>query len=161
MTASLEFVTYCGLYCGLCADRTRIPQRAAALQAAMVEEGWPYYGPTMPGFEEFWRFLQELTEGGCPGCRAGGGPPNCLIRVCARQRGLETCNQCDEFPCSRIEALATSYPTLIADNRRRQAVGLEQWLAEQEERARRGVAYADIRYAVDEAVRTEVFGEPD
>jgi len=87
MTASLEFVTYCGLYCGLCADRTRIPQRAAALQAAMVEEGWPYYGPTMPGFEEFWRFLQELTEGGCPGCRAGGGPPNCLIRVCARQRG--------------------------------------------------------------------------
>jgi hypothetical protein len=51
------------------------------------------------------------------------------------------------------------YPTLIADNRRLQAVGLAQWLAEQAERARRGVVYADIRYEVDEAIRDQAFGE--
>ena len=85
MNDQLEFVTYCGLYCGLCAERTRIPAHAAALQAAMAEEGWPYWGPTMPDFVEFWRFLQELTEGGCPGCRAGGGYPECQIRICARE----------------------------------------------------------------------------
>jgi len=39
-------------------------------------------------------------------------------------------------------------------------VGLEQWLSEQEERARRGVVYADIRYQVDEAVRERAFGGP-
>jgi len=65
------------------------------------------------------------------------------------------------FPCSRIKALGDIYPTLIADNRRLQTVGLEQWLAEQEERARRGVVYADIRYQVDEAVRCQAFGEPE
>jgi len=32
-----------------------------------------------------------------------------------------------------------------------QEVGLEQWLSEQEERARRGFVYADIRYRVEEA----------
>ena len=161
MTDSLEFVTYCGLYCGLCAERMRIPRQAAALQAAMTEEGWPYWGPTMSDFNEFWRFLQELTGGGCPGCRAGGGPPDCPIRACAQQRSLDLCSQCPDFPCSRIEALVAIYPTLVADNCRRQAVGLEQWLKEQEERARRGVVYTDIRYKVDEAVRNQAFGEPE
>jgi hypothetical protein len=146
MSDQLEFVTYCGLYCGLCAERSRIPRRAAALQAAMTDEGWPYWGPTMPDFNEFWRFLQELSEGGCPGCRAGGGYPKCQIRLCARERGFDLCVHCPEFPCEHVAALAQRYPTLIADNRRLQAVGLARWLAEQEERARRGVVYADIRY---------------
>jgi len=162
MTEELEFVTYCGLYCGLCAGRARIPKRATALQEAMTEEGWPDWGGGIPGFAEFWRFLEGLhADSGCPGCRAGGGPPECQIRNCARQRGLELCSQCPDFPCPRIKALGAIYPTLLADNRRLQAVGLEQWLAEMEERARRGVVYADIRYQVDEAVRGQAFGEPD
>lgn len=150
MNEQLEFVTYCGLYCGLCAERTRIPQQAAALQAAMAQEGWPYWGPTVPDFAEFWRFLQGLAEGGCPGCRAGGGYPECQIRVCARERSLDVCVHCSDFPCQQVETLAARYPTLIADNRRLQAVGLARWLAEQEERARRGVVYADIRYGLEE-----------
>jgi len=162
MTEQLAFVTYCGLYCKLCAGRGRIPQRAAALQEAMAEEGWPFWGTTVPGFTDFWRFLEELqASGGCPGCRAGGGPPDCRIRACAQERGLELCSQCPDFPCPRIEALGAIYPTLIADNRRLQTVGLEPWRAEQEERARRGVVYADIRYRVDEAVRDQAFGEPE
>jgi hypothetical protein len=155
MTDRLEFVTYCGLYCGLCAARGRIPQRAAALQETMAEEGWPYWGHTVPGFTEFWEFLEGLcVNGGCPGCRAGGGDPQCQIRVCARERGLERCSRCSDFLCQRIEALGGRYPTLVADNRRLQSVGLEQWLDEQEERARRGVVYADIRYQVHDTEET-------
>lgn len=147
MDAQLALVTYCGLYCNLCAERTRIPERAAALQQAMAEEGWPYWGHSVPGFAEFWEFLGGLqARGGCPGCRTGGGYPDCQIRTCARQRDLDLCCHCSGFPCDHVEALATRYPTLIADNRRLQAVGLEQWLGEQAERVRRGVVYADIRY---------------
>ena len=151
MTESLGFVTYCGLYCELCAERTRIPQRAALLQEAMTDEGWPFWGQEFPGFTQFWDFLKGLhADGGCPGCRAGGGYPSCAIRACARERGLELCSQCDDFACDRINALAAIYPTLLADNARMQAVGLEQWLAEQVERVARGVVYADIRYQVEE-----------
>jgi hypothetical protein len=151
MTDKLEFVTYCGLCCHLCAERARIPQRAAALQEAMTEEGWPYFGPSVSDFTEFWRFLKGLhAEGGCHGCRVGGGFPGCQIRICAQERGVELCARCTDFPCAHIETMAARYPILIADNRRLQAVGLEQWLAEQEERARRGVVYADIRYEVEE-----------
>jgi hypothetical protein len=118
----------------------------------MTDEGWPHWGQSMSGFVQFWEFLQELqADGGCPGCRADGGYPECPIRRCARQRELTLCNQCPDFPCQHVEALADRYSTLIADNRRMQAVGLEQWLQEQEERARRGVIYTDTRYRVEEA----------
>lgn len=151
MTESLEFITYCGLYCELCAERTRIPQRAALLQQAMTDEGWPFWGHEVSGFTPFWEFLQQLqADGGCPGCRAGGGYPACRIRACARERGLELCSQCDDFACDHVKALAAIYPTLLADNARLQSVGLEQWLAEQVERVARGVVYADIRYRVEE-----------
>ena len=147
----MELVTYCGLYCDLCAERARIPHRAAALQAAMAEEGWPFWGSSIPAFSEFWSYLEGLASGeGCPGCRAGGGFPGCQIRSCARERGLEVCSGCADFACEYVEALAARYPTLIADNVRMKAVGLEQWLMEQEERARRGVVYADTRYRVDD-----------
>jgi len=110
----------------------------------------------------FWRFLEGLhADGGCPGCRAGGGPPFCQIRKCARERELDLCSGCPDFPCSHVEALGAIYPTLIADNRRLQAVGLAQWLDEQEERVRRGVVYADIRYKVGEAVGEQAFGGPE
>ena len=145
----MEFITYCGLYCGLCAERARIPLRAAELRAAMAEEGWPFWGSTVSGFTEFWTFLGKLhADGGCPGCRAGGGYPECQIRLCARQRDLDLCCHCSDFACEHIERLAARYPTLMADNRRLQAEGLEHWLADQEERVRRGVVYADIRYSI-------------
>jgi hypothetical protein len=116
----------------------------------MTDEGWPTWGRDFPDFAEFWAFLEGLhADGGCPGCRAGGGDPGCQIRVCARERGLNLCNECGDFPCEYIQALAARYPTLIADNRRMQVVGLEQWLEEQRERWRRGFSYTDSRYQVE------------
>lgn len=152
MSESLALVTYCGLYCELCSARARIPRQAAALQQAMADEGWPSWGQEVPGFAEFWQFLGALqADGGCPGCRAGGGYPGCQIRACARERGMALCGQCADFPCDHVEALAARYPTLLADNARLQAVGLEQWLEAQAERAARGVVYADFRYRVEAA----------
>jgi hypothetical protein len=66
--------------------------------------------------------------------------------------GLGLCSECPGFPCQHVAALAARYPTLIADNRRLQEVGLDPWRAEQAERKRRGVVYADIRYDVEEAL---------
>ena len=40
-------------------------------------------------------------KGDCPGCRNGGGDPDCPLRKCASERGLDGCWQCDEFPCGK------------------------------------------------------------
>jgi len=143
----LSLVTYCGLYCGLCSSRARIPGQAQALQETMRREGWPFWGHEVPGFAEFWSFLDHLTTSGLScSCRVSGcGPGFCGIRRCAQARQVEVCALCPDYPCHRIEALGRGYPTLIADGRRLREIGLEAWIAEQQARARTGFCYLDIR----------------
>ena len=33
----------------------------------------------------------------CEGCEQGGGSPNCSIRTCAAEKGVELCNMCSEL----------------------------------------------------------------
>jgi len=150
---NLEEVTFCGLYCGLCASRRRIPQQAATLRETLHKEGYDRGYFDIPGLEEvfttFWEGLNRLAGTSCPGCRAGGGYPGCTIRACARERGVIACPLCADFPCERLEMLR-NYPLLLADGRRMQQVGLERWSAEQETRAETGFAYADVRLPEEE-----------
>jgi hypothetical protein len=144
----LRLVGYCGLYCGLCAHRNRIPQRAELLRETLHEEGmdsWYKFIPSMKKtFPVFWKFLDELTKMDCT-CRTGGGPPDCKIRVCAKEKGVDICPLCDEYPCNLINDLAEHYVMAIRDGKRLRKTGLEAWVKEQEARAKRGVVYADTR----------------
>lgn len=145
----LSDVAHCGLYCGLCASRHRIPEQAARLRASLHAEGYDFWYADVPAMREpfpfFWKMLTDLATKPCPGCRAGGGYPACPIRLCARERGQTVCNQCPEFPCQRFEML-DRYPCCIPDNRRMQQVGIEVWIVEQEARAAKGFVYADFRH---------------
>ncbi len=145
--SDLRFVTFCGLYCGLCTARSRIPAQANALRETIVKEGYDDWGQELPNFRGFRAFLDHLCDPdrSCPGCREGGGPPFCGIRTCAQARGVQTCPQCTDYPCHRIAALAAGYPTLIPDGRRMQRIGVGAWVVEQEERAGTGFCYVDNR----------------
>lgn len=145
----LQFVTYCGLYCKLCAQCGRIPEQAQALYDAMNREGYPLWGQDIPKFKAFWAFLGNLADRSkpCEGCRSGAcGYPFCEIRKCAIERDVVTCPQCSDFPCTHIQDLATIYPLLIADGQRMRDIGLDAWIEMQEQRAEAGFCYADIRY---------------
>ena len=147
--ADLTYVTYCRL----CGHMSRMPKQARALRDSLRREGREHYGESVhEGFGEFWEVLGKLaaTEKTCPGRRGGCGIPGCQIRVCAREREVEVCPMCDDFPCEHIEKLGRAYPTLIADGMRMREVGLSAWLAEQERRRETGFAYADIRWPDDE-----------
>lgn len=145
--AGLELVTYCGLYCNLCGSRGRIPSQASALRDSMVTEGYEDWGGELPGFKAFWEFLADLSDPdkSCPGCRQDGGPPFCTIRKCAREKGFDLCVYCEEYPCRRVLGIAEGYPTLLADGERIRKIGVDAWIQEQEERAKTGFAYMDIR----------------
>ena len=108
----LKLVTYCGLYCGLCAQRSRIPREASHLKESMVKEGYEFWGKELPKFKDFWTFLTDLSnpEKSCPGCRQDGGPPFCSIRKCARKNKLDVCVFCKEYPCRRLLGIAKGYP---------------------------------------------------
>ena len=96
-------------------------------------------------FCRIWEGLNCLTDQPCPGCRAGGENPDCAIRTYARERGVVACPLCAGYPCARLNILE-NYPLRAAYGKRMQVIGIEQWAAEQEARARRGLAYADVRF---------------
>ena len=147
MMSDLKLVTYCGLYCGLCGQCSRIPQRAAALRDSMQTEGWHLWGNNIPQFKEFWTFLNGIVKNqGAQSCRENTcGYPPCGIRKCARQRDVVSCPFCEDYPCHRIEGLAKGYVNMLADGRRMKTIGIEKWIVEQQERVKTGFAYCDIR----------------
>jgi hypothetical protein len=144
---NLKFITYCGLYCGLCSNRGRTPRQADALRETMARDGWDKWGAEQPGFSEFWKFLANLCDPDKigPGCRQDCGAPFCAIRKCARNKKIDVCVFCEEYPCKRVLEIAKGYPTLISDGRRMKEIGIEAWVGEQKKRAETGFVYSDIR----------------
>ena len=72
----MKYVTYCGLYCGLCSSRGRIPQQSRILRDSMLKDGYDQWGEQyLPNFKVFWEFLNERCEPDkcCPCCRQAGG----------------------------------------------------------------------------------------
>jgi hypothetical protein len=147
--SDLKNVTYCGLYCRLCANKSKIPQTAIILRNTLSADGWEDHGEyIMKDFKSFWQTLNKFAslEEEWPDCRGGCGDPGCRIRKCAEKRGIELCPLCEEYPCSHINVLARLYPNLIADGERLKRIGVESWVREQEERRNRGFCYCDIRF---------------
>ena len=145
---NLEQVTYCGLYCGLCSRRNRIPQQAKSLRDSMRKEGYENWAPKeLPRFADFWSFLNNLAESEkrCS-CREGKcGPSFCGIRKCAQVKGIEICIYCKEYPCQMILGIAQGYVTMLDDGKRMKVIGIDNWVQEQEDRRKTGFAYSDIR----------------
>lgn len=145
----LKNVTYCGLYCRLCSNMSRVPQLATALRDTLAKDGWESYGEYVePDFKLFWAALGRLSllEETCPDCRGGCGDPDCAIRVCAVERNVDICPFCEDFPCEHIEALASRYPNLIGDGIHLKSIGIEAWIVEQEQRRDACFCLSDIRF---------------
>ena len=143
----LTLVTYCGLYCGLCSTLCRTPKQAAALLDTMLKDGWDFWGSESDkALIERLRELAKIPEG-FTGCRGGQcGDPGCQIRKCAREKKVDICTFCDDYPCERFDGLAKRYPTLLSDGKRMEEIGLEAWIEEQKARCKTGACYADFRY---------------
>ena len=143
-----KLIAYCGLYCGHCYSRTHIVPTAKKLIEQMQAQGFESFGPYMPDYIEFRRFMDMLIDAdGCPGCRQDGGSPGCNMRVCAREKQVEACPLCNEYPCEKFAWLETStaYPMLENDNQLMQERGLGTWKTVQKERREKGFTYIEER----------------
>jgi hypothetical protein len=51
----------------------------------------------------------------CDGCLSDGriADKDCKARPCARQRGVESCTHCDEFPCDKMKFLMASREVMM------------------------------------------------
>ena len=127
----INLIGYCGMYCGDCPAYT---QKMADLARDLRAEFRLYRIGRMadqmakePFFKEFkhynscYRLLGTIMKLRCTKlCKGGGGPPDCKIRICAREKGFDGCWQCDDFTsCSNLEILKDNYGSANLRNLRK------------------------------------------
>jgi hypothetical protein len=102
-------MAYCGLVCGECPiflatrepDEVKRRQMRIEIARKCNEHYGVRYGP------------EDITD--CDGCKTKSGLlfrgcRNCEIRPCAQERKLESCGECGEYPCHRLEPLFKTDP---------------------------------------------------
>jgi len=141
-----DLLAFCGLYCGACGLRG-LKEPAEEMKRILDAYNYGEIAKFIPGMEEYPAFektLVEFTKQFCPGCREGGGNPGCVIRICAKEKGLETCADCNEMPCEKARFITEGYPDVVENLKRIQQIGSDKWLEEQREKVAAGFSYTDV-----------------
>lgn len=133
---SLNDIAYCGLNCRTCHLTTILPEAATKLCDIMASDGWEHFGDQVhPEFNDFWKVLTSLSQTAetCPMCKGGCGNPDCELRKCARERGLELCALCPDYPCEPLKKFSSGhYRFLEGNNETIRNKGVETFLEEQQ-----------------------------
>ncbi len=137
-----KYICYCGGYCENCAVMAKVAPAAKTLYAEMKKAGFEEVIHLIPGCDAFWPFLKHMAEDGiCVSCRAGSGDPDCPVRLCAKEKGIEICPACPEYPCAKFDAFFERCPVLKSDNALLREQGMDAWAKMQDERRARGFTY--------------------
>ncbi|MCL2677556.1 MAG: DUF3795 domain-containing protein [Clostridiales bacterium] len=135
---------YCGLYCENCAVKVKVEPAAKVLHEEMKTAGFEEIIRFIPGGEGFWAFLKGMAEDGiCVSCRDGSGNPSCAVRVCAKEKDVEMCAFCHDYPCEKFAAFFAGYPVLERDNALLRDKGWEAWAELQNKRRAQGYTYSE------------------
>jgi len=136
------YICYCGLYCGNCAVMAKIAPASKVLYNEMQKAGFEEIIHLIPGGDAFWPFLKGMAEDGvCISCKDGSGNPDCAIRVCAKEKGIEICALCKKYPCEKFNTFFQIYPGLKQDNTLLREQGMDAWAKLQDERRLSGFTY--------------------
>lgn len=103
----------CGIVCGACPlGSGAVAESAVQTRKHIAQCQIPAWSPFVPGGKDIdWaavdRGLNWMEKYACcAGCERDGGPPDCTIRICARERGHELCNSCSDLDsCTKFEWL--------------------------------------------------------
>jgi hypothetical protein len=129
----------CGLDCHRCADYEEGEIRE--LSARLVELLGNYRRlasmkalsqPEFDHYDHFAAILRLFAQGRCSGCRGDHDvcPLNCTAKTCYKERGVDFCFQCGEYPCEKqFEGKLRERWRAINDRMRQ--IGPEAYYAEQ------------------------------
>lgn len=154
---SWRLVAYCGLNCGECGTYKgkffrMLARELKELIKAYHHLDWvPKFGGIDFDYEEFLKGLTYYTklESGCFNenpCKGGCQVPGCMIKPCAKEKGVEICFECDEFPCKHFSKFLESHPEIIKENEEFKRLGKDEWLRKHLQRMERGYCRATNKY---------------
>jgi hypothetical protein len=125
-----------------CVVKAKVEPAARVLYDEMYKAGFENVIDFIPDGKGFWAFLKGMAEtGACISCRDGSGDPGCKIRICAKEKGVEMCVFCAEYPCALFKEFSETRPMLVKDNTLLLEKGWDAWLKMQDERRAKGYTF--------------------
>lgn len=128
----------CGLSCGKCQayGDGDIRKHASELKLLLgsfdtYAERFSKFLPVFKNYPGFRELLNQFSAANCKGCRQGDCKyPNCGVATCYKQKGVDFCFQCNEFPCEKTNLDPNLHERWLVMNRRMKEVGVEAYFEE-------------------------------
>jgi hypothetical protein len=118
----------CGLYCGVCAIHIADKENNSKFKEILVD----VYKP----------FSKSIEDIKCKGCMSEnqedifGYCKMCPIRDCIKGKEIESCHQCDDFPCKYIDKfpVPVGKKVILRTIPQWKELGTEKWVEAEEKR---------------------------
>ncbi|UCD52643.1 MAG: DUF3795 domain-containing protein [Phycisphaerales bacterium] len=93
--------------------------------------------PVFGNYPAFKELLAHFTQGHCAGCRSGQCRyPNCGVMPCYKDKGVDFCFQCDDFPCEKSNFDPNLKRRWIEMGSRMKEIGIEAYYEETKDEPR-------------------------
>lgn len=140
----LKILAPCGLNCYKCFAYTNGEIRKASIKLQNLLGSFDIYAerfssflPVFKNYPSFKELLSYLAEENCVGCREGSCLyPDCGVRDCYKNKEVDFCFQCDEFPCDNSNFDTHLKQRWIQINKRMKEVGIESFYQESKDKPR-------------------------
>jgi hypothetical protein len=134
----LNILAPCGLNCKKCMANADgdIKRHSTALKELLgsfdnYARRFSKFWPVFENYPQFKNLLDYFTQGNCSGCRKGDCRyPNCGVASCYRQKGVDFCFQCNEFPCEKTNFDPNLKESWLKMNHRMKEKGVEAYFEE-------------------------------
>jgi hypothetical protein len=134
----LQELGSCGLNCRKCFAYSKgdIKRTSGELQKRLGDfdryaERFAGFLPVFKNYPAFKELLVHMAQADCDGCRQGQCKfPNCGVAPCAREKGVDFCFQCLDFPCDRSNFDADLKRRWIQMNNRMKEIGVKAYFEE-------------------------------
>jgi hypothetical protein len=136
MPTNPDFLSPCGLYCGVCAIHIAHRDNNIKLKERLVNlyrGGTPGKG-TLPNSETL--STEDIRCNGCLSDDRFMHCRQCEIRNCTEQKGYSGCHECNEFPCGHTNnfSMTVGKKVILRAVPYRRECGTETWVRDEEAR---------------------------